>query len=371
MSYIWRWGVVLSLTLLSASSGRAASPTSPPTSPPFIHLPQGLADAKGHVGYFAGVAGVEAIDLANGKVLWQTLEAQRPLLIDGDHLLAQAGIKRNRLRILSLDLKRGGECDLESDPIVFPAWVVTGEAPGRSFVGRWRVEHHHLILDWEANAWYIGPTRPTKEEAEAARKHAEGQVFIDLRTGQLDIHPAVKVAPSPAPSLPEQLEQKSLRWQGIVEDKGKVLALEEDEGRQSLVLYSWDRRTKKVEEAKEMLSGERLLVRTTEDESILCLREGNLSPDERTSLMRKKPLAPWLLFSVATGKPVGSIPYEAGMHSFVVLGKRVFYQVPGAMHGTLERGSLQAQTLRVLDLSTGKKLWERPLAGKLIAPPPL
>ena len=369
MRHVRRLGLLLSLSFLAASFGLAAPPASPPR---LILLPQGFADAKGRIGYFAGATGgVEAIDLANGKVLWQTLEAQRPLLIDGDHLLAQAGTKRNRLRILRLDLKRQGECDLESDPIVFPAWGVTGEALGRSFAGRWRIEHHHLVLDWEANAWYVGPTRPTKEEATAARKHADGQVFIDLRTGQIDIRPAEKTEPPTLPPLPEQLEQKALRWQGLVDTHWKVLALEEKKGRQRFVLHSWDQLKGKTEESKELLRGERLLARVTLDERILCLREANPSPDERNSLMTKKPSAPWHLFSVETGKSVGSIPDEAGMHAIAVLGKRVFYLAPGAMHGTLERGSLQAQTLRVLDLSSGKKLWEHPVAGKLIAPPPL
>jgi hypothetical protein len=59
------------------------------------------------------------------------------------------------------------------------------------------------------------------------------------------------------------------------------------------------------------------------------------------------------------------------MHALAVVGKRVFYLTPGPMHGSLERGSMQEQTLRVRDLTGGKKLWERPVAGTLIAPPPL
>src|SRR5690348_16990571 len=76
-----------------------------------VVLPEGLADAAGRTGYFASASGgIEAIDLASGKMLWQTHEAQRPLLLDGDCLLAQAGTKRNRLRILRFDPKHKGEC---------------------------------------------------------------------------------------------------------------------------------------------------------------------------------------------------------------------------------------------------------------------
>jgi hypothetical protein len=362
-------GSLLLLSLLASQTALAA-PSSPPAAS-FV-LPEGIADAAGCTGFFASATGgIEAIDLANGNVLWQTHEAQRPLLLDGDHLLAQAGTKRNRLRILRLDVKRNGECDFESDPVVFPAWVVTGEAHGRSFSARWQVQKHHLVLDWEASAWYAGKARLTPEETAAARKHASGIARIDLRTGQVEICSAEKKETPPLPPLPDHLEKKAQRWQGLVGQYRKVLTLEEENGQQCFVLHSWDRRNQTEQTPKELLRGKRLLARTTLDEQILCLREASPSPDERTSLMPKKATAWWWLFSVQTGELIGRIPEDAGMHAIAVVGKRVFYLVPGTFRGSLDQPNVQPQTLRVIDLSSGKKLWERPVAGKLIAPPPL
>src|SRR5690242_21101788 len=88
------FSVFICVHLWLSSSAFAASPS----------LPHGLADPAGRIGFFASATGgIEALDLVSGKVLWQTHEAQRPLLLDGDHLIAQAGTKRNRLRILRLD----------------------------------------------------------------------------------------------------------------------------------------------------------------------------------------------------------------------------------------------------------------------------
>ena len=336
-----------------------------------ILLPEGVADPAGHTGFFASATGgIEAIDLASGKVLWQTHEAQRPLLLDGDRLLAQAGTKRNRLRILRFDPKRRGECEFESDPIVFPAWVVTGEAHGRSFAAHWQVQKHHLVLHWEASAWYAGKTRPTPEAAQAARKHAAGMARIDLRTGQVEIRPAEKKDTPPSPPLPDHLEKKAQRWQGQVGPHRKVLTLEEENGQQCLVLHSWDRRNQTEQTPKELLRGKRLLARATLDERILCLREVNPVPDERLSLSSKKALGTWWLFSVQTGELIGRIPDEAGMHALAVRDKRIFYLVPGMFRGSLDQPSVQPRILRVLDLASGKKLWEHPVAGKLITPPP-
>jgi hypothetical protein len=338
-----------------------------------IHLPAGIADPTCRTGFFAGATGgIEALDLANGKMLWQTHEAQRPLLLDGDHLLAQAGTKRNRLRILRLNVKRNGECDFESDPIVFPAWVVTGEAQGHSFSARWRLVKNQLVLDWEASAWYAGNARPTSEEEQAARKHASGVAYIDLRTGQIEILPAEKKllpATPPPPTLPDHLEKKALRWQGLVGQYWKVLVLEEEREEQRLVLHSWDRQSETEQQPKELLRGKRLLVRPTLDEQVLCLREANTSPDERGSLMPKKSPSWWSLYSVQTGESLGRILDEPGMHAIAVRGKRVFYVMPGALRGTLDQPNVQPQILRAIDLTSGKKLWEHPVAGKLLAPP--
>src|SRR5215472_16888714 len=106
-----RFGSLLLWSLVAPGVGLTASePASSPNVPsnPPIPLPAGIADPAGQIGYFAGADGcIEAINLATGKVLWHTHEAQRPLLVDGGHLLAQAGVKRNRLRILRLDRASG------------------------------------------------------------------------------------------------------------------------------------------------------------------------------------------------------------------------------------------------------------------------
>ncbi len=374
MGHCGRLGSLLLLGALTAgtASSAPAPVTAPVSSPvPPIQLPAGIANAAGNTGFFAAVSGIDAIDLATGSMLWQTHEAQRPLLVDGDHLLAQAGVKRNRLRILRLDLTRKGECDLESDPVVFPAWVVTGEAPGHSFSAHWRIDKHQLVLQWEASAWYAGKSKPTPEQETAARKHAAGIARIDLRSGQVEMTPAAPAVVPPPPPLPEQLEKKAVRWQRLIGTHWKVLALEEAAGRQRLVLHTWDRQSEKCLGEKELLRGTRLLTRVTLDDDVLCLRESSPSPDERGSLMPRKTSGWWWLFSAHTGERIGRVPDEPGMHALAVHGKRVFYLLPGTLRGSLAEPSIQPRTLKVLDLSSGKKLWERPVAGKWIAPPPL
>lgn len=342
----------------------------PSESPP--RLPGGIVDPSGRTGFFPNSdGGIDAIELATGKLLWQTIEAQVPILVDGNFLLAQANVKRsNRLRILRLDLKRDGECDSESDQVVFPAWVSTGEAPGRSFTAKWRLDKHYLRLDWQADAFYSGPMRPSREQETAARKHARGIAIIDLRSGQVEVRPAEKIeTPPPPPSLPEQLEKQAVRWQGQVGPLWKVLVLEEAEEGQRLLLHSWDPKRKKQPPPKELIRGRRLLVRTTLDEQVLCLREADPEPDGKSAPTANPARDFWWLFSVQTGDLIGRVPDEKGMHSLAVVGSRVFY-LTGSLRRPLDRPRVQPRLLKAVDMTTGKKIWERPIAGKLFAPPP-
>ena len=132
---------ILPVLLLVASSPLAGTIPTPPTMPQEpITVPGGLADPSGRNGYISNAqGGIDAIDLKTGEVLWSTSEAERPLFLQGQRLIAQAGTRRNRIRILVFDVQQG-EGVLESDPVVLPIWVVTGEAVGRSFAARWRVE---------------------------------------------------------------------------------------------------------------------------------------------------------------------------------------------------------------------------------------
>lgn len=364
--------LVCSLLACRPAAAAAPAPHAPSPSPTRIVLPAGIADPTGHTGFFAGAnGGIDAVELKTGKLLWQTHEAQVPLLVDGKYLLAQAGVKRNRLRILRLDLTRQGECDLESDPIVFPAWVRTGEGLGRSFQSDWRLEKRRLVLEWEASAWYTGPTKPTPEQEKAARKHASGTARIDLRTGQIEVGPAEKTATPLAAALPEHLERESVRWQGHVGGDWRVVTLEAVAGQQRLVLHCCEQKKGKTAEPKELLKGKRLLLRPSLDERFLCLREDSPDPGERGSLMPRKASSWWLLVSSRTGELVGRIPHESGMHAVMVLGDRVYYLVSGSSHGPLDQPNIHPRTVKAIELSSGKLLWERPVAGKLVSPPPI
>jgi hypothetical protein len=369
--------LLVAFGFLSPAPVRAAPAAEVPGSP----LPGGIADPAGRTGFVASAAGgIEAVDLATGDVLWTTNEAQRPILVVGDRLYAQAGLKRNRLRVLAFDLTAMGECRLESDPVVLPAWVVTSDTPTHSFTAHWRLEKNQLVLAWEATALpggRAGQPAPLPDTAE--RKHADGVARIDLETGKVELRPAEK-APPAARKMARQLEKLAVRWQGVTGKTFTAVVLEEAETaaspappagskEQKLVLRSWDLATEEANPPKELLRGKRLLVQPTLDERYLCVRDAGVAPEEKgTGEDHKK--QDWSVFAVETGELFVRVPFESGTQALTILGPRAFLLMAGPIKGPIDRPFVHPRSLKAVELKTGKTLWERPIEGKQVAPPP-
>jgi hypothetical protein len=358
-------GSLVLLALFLPGPARAAGEGEDSTR--MILLPGGIANAAGRTAYLANATGgIDAVDLTTGGLLWQTYEAQRPLLLSGDRLVAQAGVKRNRLRILVFDVRQPDRCVLESDPVVFPPWVVTGEAPRRSFALRARVEQNQVVLSWEAKGW-LREARTAQDQGRPPDQQAAGVARIDLDTGRVTQGPAEAAAPA-AEGFPDELDKLSVRWHGVVGDAHKAVVLEEYGPVQRLVLRSWDPDTEEEDDPVELLRGRRLLVQTTYDGRYLCLRDAIPNPDVGLPPAERMKYN-WSLVSPETGREIGRLSCEPGTESVLVLGRRVYCLVGGPIHTTPREPSVQGRTLQAIDLKTGKKLWEHAVEGRRLAPP--
>jgi hypothetical protein len=368
MRYRGKLGVLVLVSCLVAQRAQAYPVNG--TAMAQIPLPGGLADPGGRIGYLSSVNhGIEAIDLLTGDLLWSSHEAEVPLLVANDRLYAQAGTKRNRMRVLVFDLTHKAEVVLESNPVVFADWVVTGDAPGRSFKTEWRLEKDHLVLSWQARAWYAGKVKPTPALEAEARKTAEGLVRIHLTTGQVQHSPAE--APGVALGIPvpqKDLEKKSVRWKGLLQDQYKAVVMEENGDGQKLTLLTWDHSGAKVGEPRELFSGRRLTVLPTLDERILCIHEAAPSPEQRVASEDSSKFA-WALISLETGNLVARVAFEASTQAMTLVGPRLFVQQSGPIRGSLADPAINTRTLKAIDLKTGRFLWQRNIAGKAVHPP--
>jgi hypothetical protein len=333
--------------LWTLANALAASPAGVPAwheevAQPLV-LPGGVADSAGRYGYFANPAGgVSAVDLRNGKVLWESPAAHRPILVTSERLYASTSAGDGRLRVVGLDTTGKGATVFESDPITVPPAV-----EGRPQTLVWTTAKDHLRLTWE-------------ERGDAAPR---GGAAIDLRSGHVE--PLLEGLFTTPPKPPADLAKRVVRWQGVVGGVYKALVLEETAEGQRLVLCGWDIKNGQPLAPRELLQGKRLLVRATLNEQYLCLRDAIPSPDQKTD---ERGRHAWSIFDARTGELVTRLPYEPGTQAVAVLGLRAYCLVAGPVRGSVSQPFMNARVLKAVELKTGKTVWERPAEGKLVNP---
>jgi len=173
--------VVLALSLIPFASAQDAKPDVGRLLPG-----NGVADPAAKIAFFPNTTvGIDAVDLATGKVLWTTKDADRPLIATANRLFAQQGTG-NKLQVVALNTSKDGQRIFASSPIPLPDWVAVQAAYGRAFQSSVRMDRDNLYLVWEARAFYSGGARPPREIEAAARKNAAGVARIDRTTGKVE-----------------------------------------------------------------------------------------------------------------------------------------------------------------------------------------
>jgi hypothetical protein len=188
----------------------------------------GILSPSGKVLFLPSASGgIEAVALFNGKTLWQSKGASRPLLATDTRVFAQAPIKdkRNQVKIVVLDAATG-ERLLESAVIPFPEWVSVRPDFGLRFRSGARLENKDLVFAWEARAFHdggeplpaFGPDG--KPYVDPNAKKAGGALRINLTTGKLS---AVKGYQPKEAHFPEDRPT----WVGTTRAQGWKFRVEE------------------------------------------------------------------------------------------------------------------------------------------------
>jgi len=333
-------------------------------------LPRGVAEPGGRTGYVTNAsAGIDAIDLLTGELLWSTEVASQPLLVFDDRLAAQRSMKAKPhvLEIVVLDVTQQGKLVLTSDPVVFPDWVSVTPGTEESFAYQVFLDHRHLILEWHAHARYRGGAAPPPHILEQATKDAAGTARINLETGEVDMLPHPRKAAAP---LPDGLQEVTSRpylagsaWQTdpwVVGKKLCALVSEESEGRGALYLKTWDVSTGQAHEPILLVADNALVPYVTPDGRYLFIHQ-ELPPAPQPA----EPQA-WWVFSVETGQRLAQLAYEPGTQQPCVVGARVYYLIEGPPAPVTSGGSI----LKARELTSGQLLWERPLQARRVSKPP-
>jgi hypothetical protein len=188
-----RFAAFFSILLPIHLSFNVAAQESKP-SIPHILPGKGIADPFDKTGFFPNTSGgIDALNLATGKVLWSSQKANLPLITTAKHLFALKG-SGNQLRVIKLDTVKQGQLLFESLPIPLPNWASVETTYGRSFRSSVRSDSNGLFLIWEASAFYAGGVQPPPGVVERERKEKNGVERIDSNTGKIESLDIKKIA---------------------------------------------------------------------------------------------------------------------------------------------------------------------------------
>lgn len=337
-----------------------------------IFLPAGVAAPDKRAGYIADTSGgIQALDLAEGALIWRSQLAARPLIVRENGL---AALKRavpdreNALQVVLLDRNDQGKLLLESEPVIFPDWVAATIIMNETFSYSVRLEGDDLLLEWEAQARYRGGAPPPAYIQAQANKAASGVARIDLKTGKVRMLPMESRREI---ELPATLQESTLfsyqigtsdTWETepwVVDEKmAAAITGEIDEEQQALQLQRWNPATGKAQKAVALVKGLALVSYVTPDGCYLFIHSempNESAPEAKT---------PWWLFSVSTGKQLAVLDYEQGAREACVLASNVYYIVDNPPPALRSDGDILRSTIKALDIVSGRLLWQHLLSSE-------
>jgi hypothetical protein len=191
-------GIVTSLIF----SAPLRSATAAAVSAPFELTDGVIVDsARGALYLMSPDHGIDAINLASGKIVWHTAGAAKPLLLFDDRLVAQAEnpAAMRVLRVVVLNTAMQGEpVTSAAVPLPAPAFASIDSGMGTSFTADARPLSRGEIQVWWrfAQRAVSGFLRPSP----APMLEINGAARIDLETAQVQVLPTRDAAVQPRPT---------------------------------------------------------------------------------------------------------------------------------------------------------------------------
>jgi hypothetical protein len=309
-------------------------------------VPGGVDDAAGHTAFVQGPrGGIDAVDVASGRILWADAAPQRPLALAGDRLLVEVQTNAD-VRLAVRPAHAGARPLAVSDPLPFPSWLARAGARGRRFesaaepIGRERVRYR-----WSARAEPTGGMHPAQSEEAPAPRVVAGELTVDLATAKWT------VASPPAPpfaSRPYRDDGAVRETAWLVDGDWCALAPESRGGVDGLALRCATSDGKPQPPRWLGASGPELPRRSL-DGAVMAIA----SPASARAQ----------LIEVPSGKRLGEVPAAELAGAFGVAGAILFTEVPAS------RDAARPRALRALDYATGATRWSHALYTPPSLPP--
>lgn len=306
-------------------------------------VPGGVVDAAGRIAYVQGArGGVDAVEIASGRVVWSDAALQRPVAVVGTRLLVEVPGLGN-LRLAVREARANAPPTATSDPLPLPKWALRPSGNRGIFSSRTTVESRELVrYEWSARAGTPGGMHPMPgEETEALA--TTGALLVHLATAKLT--PAAARTPS---FRSRGFDGDDSPW--IVDGQWCALALE-TRGRSERLVVRRATLDGKALPSVALGADATVTVRRSRDGSVLALF-GSGAPRAR-------------LVQLPSGARIGEIAAADLSGEFGAVDGMLFVEEPSVGSGA----TVTPLQLRAIDLKSGAVRWTHPLQTPVWQPP--
>jgi outer membrane protein assembly factor BamB len=155
---------------------------------PFAH---GVVVSETGVVFVAHVPnGIDAIDLAQGKILWHSDDADRPLAFWNSKLVAFKKTGDTSFVTVLLDSHENARVVLTSESVMLPDWCTVAAENNSDFATTADVVDDHLQMRIDARGMYDGGANPSKSIVAKYSQQQSWVAEIDLRSGRVKLSEA-------------------------------------------------------------------------------------------------------------------------------------------------------------------------------------
>ncbi len=322
-----------------------------------LFLPRGIGDAATAKGYVSDAAGhVVALALADGAGIWRSRVLARPVLAAGGRVFAVRPAGPDAPSVLWLELIDARSGRLEGERALDLSVASPGATGTPDLDLSATLAGDVFRLRWRRPDTYAGGAPAPQHVRERFATPTSGVFEYHLASRALSARPTPNGADE-SPRLPSAPYRRDETWRYDAWPAGRGLArLDLDESRNPPVLRLelWNSRGAQRLRAADLLEGRALEPTVTPAGDHLFLRRTS-PPGDR-----------WLVYEVASGRRIASLPYDEGSRLPVLLGDRVLYLVwPSGSRGG-------EAVIHAVDLASGRRLWDYSLSEPAARrPPPL
>ena len=370
--------IVLLLGMLGVCSGGALCPEPrlrPPSETESFELAPGIVvDRRLPMIYLmAPSGGIRAVDPRSGEVIWSSDAADKPLLVVGGRLVAQAETGAPTpgvLTLVFLNAENGGKPLLRIDAPIPPGVLpLVDQRLGASFSLRAWEEGETVVMAWDYLEKHVAGVAPPPG-APPFRKQESGVFSIDEKTGKITpladaAGPTMRALPESIQRLVDAGELRQAPWLS-----GEVLSVAVEKngngGGRRVVLRRWQAETGTLLPDVVLIDGPTVARAPSADRRHLMI-SGMLSVrgagGERYL---------WSVFSLTTGKKLGAVRRSYSAPPFCVLGGLLVHRSLPFGRRIDDEWVDEPMKLRAIDLVSGGEIWSRAIRDTAFrgSPPP-